>query len=112
MYSKHQFYRGKYRFDDGVIKLPESCKWVTRGFVGYEGSAGIFLTEPVVGKEKVALILDDSENSFWPVMSFLTRWEAERLASELLDITGNPNPFVGFRIFIAAWKTLKRWLRK
>lgn len=78
-YSKHNLYSGRYKIhESGSIIPSESSYWIVLNHVGN----GIF-NQGETGK--ITLILSDSENSFWPVISFLDNDEARELANELLD---------------------------
>jgi len=85
-YSKHNIFTKIYEIDrHGVVKIPKSAKWIVLNYIGYKDGKGIFKED---GKGIVALILNDEENQFLPVISFLTREEVVELALQLLKVVG------------------------
>jgi len=82
-YNKHNIYTKIYDIDkDGVVKIPNTAKWLVASFEGMKDGCGLF--NPTVGGDIITLILDDEENNFFAVMSFLTKEEAVDLAYKLL----------------------------
>jgi hypothetical protein len=85
-YEKHNLYTRVYRLDEfgRVVGIPRDAKWMAMAFEGYSNGLGHFNPE---GKgDIVVLILNDEQNSFFPVISFLTKDEARQLAHDLLKI--------------------------
>jgi len=81
-YSKHNLYTKAYDADEhGRVTVPNNAKWRAFVYVGYT-EHGNFIDSG--SGEVIALVLNDDENRFWPVISFLTRDEAIELAVELL----------------------------
>jgi len=82
-YNKHNIYTKIYDIDkDGVVKIPNTAKWLVASFEGMKDGCGLF--NPTVSGDIITLILNDEENNFFAVMSFLTKEEAVDLAYELL----------------------------
>ena len=82
-YNKHNIYTKIYDIDkDGIVKIPNTAKWLVASFEGMKDGCGLF--NPTVGGDIIALILNDEENNFFAVMSFLTKEEAVDLAYKLL----------------------------
>lgn len=79
-YTRNQIYTGVYKIPKtGEIRLP-GTHWKVRGYAG----DCLFGLGVLDSSKSVVLILDDEKNSFWPVMSFLRRWEAAKLGINLL----------------------------
>jgi len=87
-YGKYNIFTAKYEVDEnGVVKgISPKAKWMAMAFEGYADSEGRFTRVPK--GDIIVLVLDDEDNEFWPVISFLTREEAKRLAEELLRFVG------------------------
>lgn len=83
-YSKHNLYWGQYKPDNGSVGL-DKCNWVVLRYVGSDEEHGHFTNNPE-DKGDICLVLNDEENQFWPVMSFLSKDEAKKLAQELLSM--------------------------
>jgi len=83
-YGKHNIFTAKYEVDEnGVVKgISPNAKWTAMAFEGYADGEGRFIRVPK--GDIIVLILDDEDNEFLPVISFLTREEARKLANELL----------------------------
>jgi len=82
-YNKHNIYTKIYDIDkDGVVKIPNTAKWLVASFEGMKDGYGLF--NPTVGGDIITLILNDEENNFFAVMSFLTTEEAVDVALKLL----------------------------
>ena len=80
-YNKHNLYVEKYRVnEDGIVLgIPNNAHWIALTYVGYRDEYGIF--RRWIG-DIVTLILEDNDNNFWPVISFLTNREARELAED------------------------------
>jgi len=83
---KHGIFYGIYNYQDrDWISLPDGAHWIVRH--QYKSDDEKFDEIDAFeedGHGPIELILSDDPAYFWPVMSFLTDDEAERLANELL----------------------------
>lgn len=86
-YGKHNIYWGIYTPKEDTVKLPSKAEWKVLKYVGFETGSGIF-SNNLEEKGVIALILADEENRFFPVISFLTREEAESLIRQLKKAVG------------------------
>jgi len=84
-YKKHNLYTAKYKIDENgcVVGIPSNASWIVTVFEGYSNGVGHFTFSK---GEIIALILNDEENQFFPVISFLTKEEAKKLAYDLLNL--------------------------
>ena len=103
-YSKHNIYLGKYqeRLSQTRFDVPTSAKWRPYLYLGEDDNGGVFWpsdvspqeqfvldkerfrsiqTDEITQTDKIALILE--EDDFWPVISFMSVEEAERLIKKL-----------------------------
>ena len=87
MYGKHQLYLDDYKVKNGVVFLPTECYWMVKRHIG----GGNFIDPDSFemtgkGKGTICLILNQeysAKSGFWPVMSFLTEEEAQKLRNQL-----------------------------
>lgn len=78
-YAKNQLYKGACVFDEsGEITLPEDSHWIVRSM----DEPRTFASSPVK-EATIALVLEDVNNHFWPVITFLTKKDATELSVEL-----------------------------
>jgi len=89
-YKKHNLYTGIYKVDeDGCVHgIPDNAKWEVAVYVGYSEKMGMGFFDPFDKGDIIVLMLHDTRNSFLPVISFLTKEEAKKLAQELLAHIG------------------------
>ena len=89
-YRKHQIYCGIYDVpENGRVQLEDGCQWVIRKYLGLrEGYGEGEFDDCLEAEGEIALLLDDGDNGFWPVISFLSKEEAISLADDLLESAG------------------------
>ena len=83
-YGKHNIYVKTYELDEHKSVSISDAKWIVCSYEGYKDGVGIFNPHPDGKADIVALILNDEEKQFFPVISFLTREEALKLSIDLL----------------------------
>ena len=88
-YEKHNLYAGAYdkRLAEVSFSPAPNAHWVVRRHLGSKNGEGQFTVE-AAGPERGGLVLILQDDSFWPVMSFLTEDEAASLAMELTQAVG------------------------
>ncbi|KKK76736.1 hypothetical protein LCGC14_2860610 [marine sediment metagenome] len=88
-YEKHSLFVGKYDKSLGQVAFAPKpdAQWVVRRYLGSKNGEGQFT--PEIGEaERGPLVLILQDDSFWPVMSFLTEDEAASLAAQLTEAVG------------------------
>jgi len=83
-YAKHGLFTGIYQARGKVFDLPDKASWQVLKYVGHQApSSGVFSND-MNERGEIALVLNDEENNFWPIISFLTQEEARALSTALL----------------------------
>ena len=90
-YGKHNIYVKIYELDEHRSVSISDAKWIVCSYEGFEKGVGVFNPNPSERADVIALILNDEKNRFFPVISFLTREEALRLALDLLKLLTGKN---------------------
>jgi hypothetical protein len=79
--SESALYTSPYKVDEnGVVRMSPDCEW--RILPRYKGLVG---GQPIID-ERTTLVLQDTKNHFWAVVSKLSRADAERLHRELGEV--------------------------
>jgi len=82
-YDKHNLYWGAYKPQKDFVGI-KKADWIVERFLGEDDAGGNFSNNPN-DKGTICLILEDKENSFWPVMSFLSNEEIRKLIKDLTE---------------------------
>ena len=81
--SESALYTRPYKVEEnGVVRMSPDCEW--RILPRYVGGAKV--GGPLIVDERTTLVLQDTKNHFWAVVSKLSRADAERLHRELGEI--------------------------
>lgn len=77
MYQKNNIFTGAYTIDKSKAFYPKA-RWVVRKRIGDS-----FFTADMSEEGSIVLILEDQENDFWSVMSFLNQDDIDNLIDQL-----------------------------